>query len=430
MEFGSVKVLLIEDSTFATRHVQKMLAEAESVQFEVELNCVDRISAGLEYLASNYADVILLDLTLPDSSGLDTLLKISSRVPEIPVVVMTGLEDEILAKEALQKGAQDYLVKGQINNNLLKRSILYAIERKKIEEELKKHRDHLEELVAKRTAEILSVNKRLEQEVTERKQAEADLENSYNELKKIHHRLEQSQAQLMQAEKMSAVGTLAAGIAHELNNPLMAILNFGSYCLKHTNGDDRRYSYLKDIEHEAGRCIEIISNLLTFSHPEPGSQETYQSENLARIVKRVTNILSFRMKKENVTLHVNLSEGIPLLPLKVGSMQQVVLNLVTNALDALEKSEKKEIRIEAYPNGEYVHISITDSGLGIKPEIINKIYDPFFTTKPVGKGTGLGLAISRNIISSHGGEIACESELGKGTIFKIILPINREGGSR
>ncbi len=424
MENEPIRIMLIEDSVFATKHVQKMLAEVKSPQFEAELYCADRISAGLEYLANNKADVILLDLTLPDSHGLDTLIKICTQVPEVPVVVLTGLGDEMLAKEAVQKGAQDYLVKGQIGSNLLRRSILYSIERKKVERELKKYRDHLEELVKERTAELTTVNKQLKQEVTERKQAEKALENSFNELKKVHQQLEQSQSQLIQAEKMSAVGTLAAGIGHELNNPLMAILNFSNYCLKHTRKEDKRYSFLQDIEHESGRCIEIVSNLLTFSRSEQDGKEEYHSESLARIINRVVKIMSYRIEKEKVSLSTHITEDTPKIWVKVGSMQQVILNLLTNALDAVEGSQKKEIRIEVHPDGDSVCLTVVNTGRGIASEIMTKIYDPFFTTKSVGKGTGLGLTISRNIIKSHGGDITCESKAGVGTVFKITLPIN------
>ena len=552
MENKPIRVMVIEDSVFATKHVQKMLAEVKSPQFEAELYCVDRISAGLEYLANNKVDVILLDLTLPDSHGLDTLIKICDQVHEVPVVVLTGIGDEMLAKEAVQKGAQDYLVKGQIGSNLLRRSILYSIERKKVEGELKKHRVHLEELVKERTADLTTVNKQLKQEVaerkqaekavksselryrrlfeaakdgililskesgeiedvnpylmeilgyskedflgkqlweigafkdiklarsafkilqnenynryedlplkakdgrlidvefvsnvydvdhkrviqcnirdiTERKQAEKALENSFNELKKVHERLEQSQTQLMQAEKMSAVGTLAAGIAHELNNPLMAILNFSNYCLKHTGKEDKRYPFLQDIEHEAGRCIEIVNNLLTFSRSEQDGKEEYQSESLARIIERVIRIMSYRIEQEKVALSTHVVEDTPQILVKVGSMQQVILNLLTNALDAVGESQKKEIHIEVYPDGDSVYLTVADNGRGIVPEITTKIYDPFFTTKPVGEGTGLGLTISRNIIESHGGGITCESKPGEGTTFKITLPIKTNG---
>jgi len=423
MGYGIIRILLIEDSVSVVNHIQEILTKANSHDFEAESSYVDRISVGLEYLAENEVDVILLDLMLPDSQGTDTLMKICAQVPEVPIVVLTGLRDEILAMEIIKKGAQDYLVKGQIDGDLLKRSILYAIEHKRVEGELKKYREHLEELIKERTDELNTVNRQLKKEVSGRKNAEESLENSFSELGEVYKRLAQSHSQLIQAEKMGAVGTLAAGIAHELNNPLMAILNFSSYCLKKTDKKDRRYSFLKDIELETGRCIEIVSYLLTFSHSEQDGEEAFQSEDLARIIQRVVSILSYRIEKEKVSLSTHIPEDNPQIWVKVGSIQQVILNLLTNALDAVEESQKKEIKIEAHPDGDCVNLTVANTGRGIAPEIMTKIYDPFFTTKPVGKGTGLGLTISRNIINAHGGDITCESKPGLGTTFKITLPI-------
>ena len=161
MDDKPIKVLLIEDSLFATQHTQRMLAKAKSAQFSAELKCADQLSVGLEHLAEGGVDIVLLDLTLPDSAELDTFTKVHTQAPNLPIVVMSGIEDETLAIEAVQKGAQDYLVKGQVDSNLLKRSILYAIERKRAEEELRKTQDklkafnvQLEETVMEKTASL------------------------------------------------------------------------------------------------------------------------------------------------------------------------------------------------------------------------------------------------------------------------------------
>ena len=158
MDDEPIKVLLIEDSVFATQLTKKMLAEAKSSQFSVELKCVDRVSLGLEHLAEGETDIVLLDLTLVDSDGLETFTRVHDHAPQVPIVVMSGLEDERLAVEAVQQGAQDYLVKGRVNSNLLKRSVLYSIGRKQVELKVERLNRELE----RGMMAVQAVNKELE----------------------------------------------------------------------------------------------------------------------------------------------------------------------------------------------------------------------------------------------------------------------------
>ena len=282
--------------------------------------------------------------------------------------------------------------------------------------------DRMTENLKKVTASRDELNK----EILVRKQAEAELKNTYEELKKAHRQLEESEAQLIQSEKMRTLGMVTAGIAHELNNPMMGMLNFVQYCIKHTPEDDRRYGILKDVEQEINRCISILRNLLTFSRMSREGQQEYQKESLAAVLERTLQLLSFRIDTQHITVTQYIDEETPDVWMKVSNIQQVFLNLITNALDALEKAEKKEINIQVRPEGEFVRTTIADSGCGIAPENLKKIFDPFFTTRPPGQSTGLGLSICQSIVEEHGGKIICESEPGRGAKFEVLLPIKRE----
>ncbi len=266
-------------------------------------------------------------------------------------------------------------------------------------------------------------------DITERNRAEEKLQQAHEELQQAHRELRESQARLVQSEKMSAVGTLAAGLGHELNNPLMAMLNFSQYCLKHTSQDDRRYSVLRDIEHETMRCIAIVRNLLTFSHMEKENEESYQKVSCATVLDRVLKLLSYRIEAQRVLVTQHTAEGTPDVPMVANKMQQVFLNILSNSLDALGEREKKEIRIDVRRQGGFVQVAIADTGCGIPPEKLTKVFDPFFTTKPAGQGTGLGLSTSCALVEAHAGEMTCESEPGGGTTVRVSLPVERRRGN-
>lgn len=286
----------------------------------------------------------------------------------------------------------------------------------------------LETLVRERTKKLFETNKRLKKEIADRKIIEKQRQELYDRLEESYRKLKQQTSLLIQTEKMSAVGTMVAGVAHELNNPMMGIQHFIQYCLRHTSEDNKIYTVLKDIRHETKRCIDIVQNLLSFSRLEKEGKEAYQKENCAVVLDRVLKLLSYRFKKENVRLTKEIDNDVPPIWMKVNNIQQVFLNVFNNALDALEKSTKKEIGIKVHRKGEFVQVITADRGCGIEQENIKRIFDPFFTTKPVGKGTGLGLSVSQSIIKEHGGEIICESKLGEGTVVKILLPIERRKG--
>jgi C4-dicarboxylate-specific signal transduction histidine kinase/CheY-like chemotaxis protein len=287
-----------------------------------------------------------------------------------------------------------------------------------LNEELKGMNEALEIKVEERSAQLTEATNILEEEIEEGMQTERKLQKTLDALK-------ESTAQVAQAEKKFAVALLSAGVAHELNNPMMGILHSAQYCIKHTDEDDKTYGVLKDIEHETERCIDIVKNLLAFSRTEKQGKAMFERENLSAVVDRVLGLLSYRIEKDNVSVTKHIAEGTPGVWVKVGDIHQVFLNLISNALDAIQDSQKKEIRVHVWPEGECVHVRVTDTGCGIDAQTLQRIFDPFFTTKPVGKGTGLGLSVSLGIIEADGGKLTCSSKPGVGTSFEILLPVNR-----
>jgi len=297
--------------------------------------------------------------------------------------------------------------------------------RKRAEMELKKSQDYLEQLVHERTADLKNANEELTKQVYDRMKAQEKLNDAYKALKKTHNQLKESQNQLIQSEKMNALGTMVAGVAHEMNNPMMSILNYAQHCLKYTPSDDMKYNTLQDIQNETKRCIDIIKNLLTFSRREEEGEEGYQEASCAELFERVLKLMSYRIEKQNIFIKKNIAEGLPLIRIKVNNIQQLFFNLVQNALDAVKGQEKQEIMISNTCEDGYVKVIISDNGCGIEPANLTRIFDPFFTTKPTGEGTGLGLSICHNIINTHKGKMSCESKVGLGTSFKMLLPIEK-----
>ena len=272
-------------------------------------------------------------------------------------------------------------------------------------------------------------------DISQLKQTENLLKSAHDDLeKRVEQRtkaLKESQAQLIQAEKLGALGTLTAGIAHELNNPMMGMLNFAQYCKKHVDPESKVFSVLDDMERETRRCIDIVKNLQTFSRLKAEGEETSERIACAEIVERVRKLLSYRITKDGILFNVSTSPNCPDVCVNAGNIQQVFLNLIGNAVDAVKDSVSRKIDVqieEDFPG--CVAVNISDSGCGIPREIQEKIFDPFYTTKGVGKGTGLGLSVSLGIVEKQGGSIQFSSETGKGTVFRVRLPVEIESGEK
>ena len=166
--------------------------------------------------------------------------------------------------------------------------------------------------------------------------------------------------------------------------------------------------------------------MLTFSRVESEGLEATQQENIPALINRVLQLLAYRIRAEQITVNQQHPDDLPPIPIKVNSIQQVFLHVIGNAIDALHENPEKLISIESHVIKDSIEIVVSDNGPGIPSENLQKIFDPFYTTKVVGEGTGLGLSVSKRICQQHGGDIECESEAGIGTKFKVILPIKRD----
>jgi len=236
------------------------------------------------------------------------------------------------------------------------------------------------------------------------------------------------QAQFYQAEKMATVGTLAAGVAHEINNPLTAILGFAQG-LKRRNSklkdaiDEELYAdfteYTETIIKECLRCRDIVQTLLTFSRPTAAS---LGQVDLNQCVTDTLFILKHHFKEHrDLSVLTELQENLPAILGDESQLKQVIINLLTNAFDATDAGGRILIRTRL-ENNNRVTLVIEDNGCGIPMEVQDKLFEPFFTTKPVGKGIGIGLSTCYSIVSNHGGEISVTSMVGKGSSFKVALP--------
>ena len=239
---------------------------------------------------------------------------------------------------------------------------------------------------------------------------------------KLYRQLQETQGQLIQAEKMSALGQLAGGLAHEINNPLSGILGLTQLVAENTDPASDNFKDLKEIEKAVFRCKKIIVSLLSFARQEKTRTEPVS---VNQAIEETLTLCARQMELKHIKINRQLAPELPMVNADFQQLMQVFLNLFTNARDAMGEGGELTITttpLKAPTGKEMVMTAITDTGTGISPDILSRIFDPFFTTKEVGKGTGLGLSVCMGIISRHNGTIKAHSEAGKGSTFTISLP--------
>lgn len=530
-----MKVLLVEDNLAEARFLQEILKGTRLSRFAV--THVNRLQAAVAALQASEASetgfgVVLLDLTLPDSTGLASLDHLIQAAPHLPVVVLTNTNNDELAVAAVRHGAQDYLVKRQINQEILVRSLHYAIERKQTAEALREVNESLEQRVQQRTVELATANELLRQEIIWRQKIQerlelaqqaaqigtfewniqsnqvawtAELEALYglepgsfedqhdrwlqtihpDDYASIEQDLQQSlqkgqglntefrilspdqqvrwiavksslfqdetgqpqrligihiditekkllEAQFLRAQRLESLGTLASGIAHDLNNILTPILAVAQLLpMKLPDLDPQMRHMLDILETSARRGTAMIQQILSFARGAEGKRVSLQINHLLVEIKKMMQ----QTLPRSIEIVTDFAADLwPVLG-DATQLHQVLMNLCVNARDAMPDGGQLTITAdkllldEAYvrthleaKTGAYVRVSITDTGTGIPDSILHRIFDPFFTTKEVGKGTGLGLSAVLGIVKSHGGFVEVQSQPYQGSQFSIYLP--------
>jgi two-component system, NtrC family, sensor kinase len=446
-----VTILLIDDRPLVGEVLRRKIAHEKDINFFYCSNPVRAIPMALEYKPT----VILLDLVMPEIDGLMLLrfLRANPKTREIPVLVLSTEEQASLKGEAFAAGASDYLIKFPDPIELIAR----------IRHHSKGYINFLKQQEAYQ--ELQALHESLEQRVDDRTK----------ELRQTVENLQKTQAQLIHAEKMSALGQLVAGIAHEINNPLQFIAGNICHAKEYTRDlltllqlyqDSTRDpspqiqafieqmdwefvsedlpNLMSSLESGVERIQEISTDMRDFSRMDQGRRT---SGNIHEGIDSSLVILQHRLKAGQIQL-VKDYGPLPEIECCIGQLNQVFINLIGNAIDALEMEkdpgvdpEEELQRSPGFPvtprvpticiqtevKNQTVVIRISDNGQqGIPPEIQAKLFEPFFTTKPVGKGTGLGLSISYHIIvEKHHGVLTCISTPGEGTTFEIVLPLNQ-----
>lgn len=402
MSTGAIRVLLIEDDEDDYVITGELLAEARDDAFE--LKWAPLLAEGLAQLRDNEFDVVLLDLALPDSHGWSTFVDTHAQAPDVPVVLLTGLTDESLGIQAVQQGAQDYLVKGNISTYQLTRAIRYAIERKRTEAALRKYRNRLEELVRERTAELVEANQRLQDEIGDRKLAEVRLRAAIE-------RLEQHN---------QAKSQFVSNVSHELRTPLASMSYAIDNMLKGVLGPmpERAVAYLTMLREDCSRLTGTVTDILDMSRIDANTLILNKAKlPFARFVQQVVGSLRMQAESQDHVLTVETRDGVGFVECDPQKMERVVINVVQNAIKFTPSGGKIDVRLHA--DGDWLVMSVTDNGVGIDAGHIGHVMERYYRIGEHITGTGLGLSLCRDIVDLHGGHVDVLSP-----------PPNREQGTR
>ncbi|YAF95674.1 MAG: response regulator [Nodularia sp. CChRGM 3473] len=489
MNKSPIRVLLVDDDEDDYILTRDWFGEFQFAGCELEW--VDTYEAAKEAIADKNHDIYLVDYRLGIHNGLEILREAIANGCSSPMILLTGQGDWEIDLEAMKAGAADYLEKSQLNAPLLERSIRYAMERKQTEQKIREQAALLdiatdaifvhdlddpvlfwnkaaeslygwkkEEAIGKKTQDLwheknepllqaafnyLMKNGSWEGELHQRTKSGKDIivESRWTLVRDFGNKpksilvvntditqKKQLEAQFLRTQRLESIGTLASGIAHDLNNVLAPIL-MTAQLLESKINDERSRQLLPILISNAKRGANLVKQVLSFTRGLEGERTLLQ---LKHLIIEVQQIIKETFPK-SIEITTRMPQNLWTVSGDATQLHQVLMNLCVNARDAMPNGGTLKISAENllvdenYTKmnidakvGSYVVITVIDTGIGIPPEILDRIFEPFFTTKELGKGTGLGLSTVLGIIKSHGGFVNVYSEQGKGSHFKVYLP--------
>jgi signal transduction histidine kinase len=359
-----LRVLIVEDNPADAELLELQLENGGYVPSSLRVQSATEMQAALD---AEEWDLILSDYSMPHFSGLQALELLKATGKDIPFILISGSAGDDIAVDAMRAGAHDFFGKGSL------KLLVSAIQR-----ELR--------------------------EAENRSTARAQRE------------------QLHQNEKLAALGTLLAGVAHELNNPLCVIMHQATI-MERALRDDPRQARVNTILQAVRNCSRIVKNFLALARHEPPRRVPVSIND---VVHAAFELMAYGLRSDGINVELELVEPVPSISADPEQLERMVINLVSNAQYALRVRPGPRtltLRSSVDDAGGRVLLHVADNGGGISPEIRSRIFDPFFTTKPIGEGTGLGLSLCHGIVAAHNGTIAVSSETDSGTTFVISLPI-------